>query len=124
MSSGGTGSSLTLAATRTAARENNVSEADVGVGSEALHVFIPGGGLLASSPSAPLSTLALRGDSDDISSGECITDPTATATEDGTEIAAQCCTSSGDCRRKVDGFDDSCVACTYNGINFISMTHA
>ena len=70
----------------------------------------------------PFSMLALHGSTDEVSQGECITSPTTTATADGTKIAAQCCTSAGDCRRSTSNSDSSCIAGVYGGTTFVSMT--
>jgi len=93
----------------------------------------PAPGLLSppSPPPAPpspvgssFSVLALRGDADAVSSGVCITSPTATATPGGTKIAAQCCTASGECKRTTSTSNADCIAGDFSGSSFVSMTFA
>ena len=72
----------------------------------------------------PFRAMALMGDSDDISLGICITSPTATATPDGSKIAAQCCTASGTCKRRTANRDAACIAGAFGGSSFVEMTHA
>ena len=67
--------------------------------------------------------LALKGDSDAVSNGECITSSDAVSVN-GKQICAQCCTSSGGCKRRTSNSNNDCIAGMYGGSTFVEMTFA
>jgi hypothetical protein len=66
--------------------------------------------------------MALKGSTDAFSSGVCITSPAATATPDGSKIAAQCCTASGECKRRTTNSNTACIAGAFGSNSFVEMT--
>ena len=76
-------------------------------------------------PQSPFNdVLALWGTSDHPTRGICITSPTEAHAPDGTRIAAQCCTASGDCRRSTTNSSSDCIAGDLRDPGFIEMTFA
>ena len=73
-------------------------------------------------PRSPFRMLALWGSSDNPSRGICIASLTATRAPDGTRVAAQCCTVSGECRRSVSSSDGDCIAGNLRDPGFVEMT--
>jgi len=75
-------------------------------------------------PPAPLtfSAMALKGSTDNPTLGVCITSPAATVTPAGSKIAAQCCTASGECKRRTSNLDATCIAGAFGSSSFVEMT--